>query len=141
MACTQPALSLRCDDLEILDHEALSLGDGEMLLETDDLQANKPDPLRWSNPCLRPLDRVLDIVVRVPGLLVDTSARCFALLASFLCFDVSLALFVWLRTHYQGLSRGPNLLHDLHLIVQIDYLGLIFLPNRDGEATSAHGRS
>ena len=138
MTCIQLALCFRCDNLEILDHETLSLGDGEMLLETNNLQANEPDPLRWPNPCLRPLNCVLDVVVRVPGLLLYTSARCFALFARFLCFNVSFALLNWLGTHYQGLSRGPHLLHDLYLIIQINNIGLVFLPNRDREATCAH---
>lgn len=138
MTCVQLALGFRCDDLEILDHETLSLGSGKMLLKTNNLQANEPDPLRRPNPSLRPLNRVLDVVVRVPGLLLDTSTRRFALFACILRFDVPFALFVWLGTHYQGLSRGPHLLHDLHLIIQINYIRLVYLPNRDGETTSAH---
>ena len=100
MSCVQAGLSFRCDDLEILDHETLSLGDGKMLLKTNNLQANEPDPLRWPNPSLRPLNCVLDVVVRVPGLLLDTSARHFALFACILRFDIPFALFVWLGTHY-----------------------------------------
>lgn len=139
MTCIQLTLSFRCDDFEILHHETLSLGDGEMLLETNNLQANEPDPLRWPNPSLRPLNRVLDVVVRVPCLLLDTSTRRFTLFACFLRFDVSFALFVWLGTHYQGLSRGSYLLHDLYLIIQINNIGLVLLlPNRDGETTCAH---
>ena len=88
-----------------------------MLLETNNLQANEPYPLRWPYPSLRPLDRILDVVVRVPGLLLDASTRSFALLA---CFYVSLALFVWLRAHNEGLSRGPHLVNDFYLIIQIN---------------------